>query len=129
MTQIQHTVSTQIEGHSWLGCLETLVGRTLVNFGEKSSENTVIFDNFSPKLTIVSGLKVPKFIERCHSNWAVMVVTKNSQLALCTLSQNQLMMTSPSKTNKCTVVDLMTTWFYHLFFVFHLWPLIFLYQL
>ena len=48
-----HTVSAQIERHSWLERQETHFGRTMVNFGEKSSENTVIFDDFSSKITIV----------------------------------------------------------------------------
>ena len=58
---LRTTVSAQIEDHSWLERQETLFGRTLVNFGEKLSENTVIFDDFLLKWTIVLGLKVPKF--------------------------------------------------------------------
>ena len=33
----------------------------MVDFGEKSSENTVIFADCSPKLTTVSGLKILDF--------------------------------------------------------------------
>ena len=55
---LPNTVSAQIERHSWLERQETHFGCTMVNFGEKSSENTEIFDDFSPKKTIVS----PKYV-------------------------------------------------------------------
>ena len=57
----QSTVSAQIERHSWLERQETHFGRTMVNFGEKSAKNTVIFDDFSAKYTIVRGLKIQNF--------------------------------------------------------------------
>ena len=63
----------------------------MVNFDEKSSENTIIFANFSPKLAKVRGLKIldfnrtPSFYLRGYGSknlWYQNAYLKNYSLAL-----------------------------------------------
>ena len=58
---ISTTASAQIERHSWLECQGTLLGQTVVIFGQKLSKPTLILDIFFPKMTIVHIHKLLNF--------------------------------------------------------------------